>query len=75
MIVNCIQKGSSIIIQRDKGSSNCTAGFLVSFTGSTISCVSSPGSATLIIKNEDGKIITTQQAHRKIWEGMGWKKK
>lgn len=75
MIVNCVQKGSSILIYKDRGSTDMNPGYLVAFNGSSYSYVCSPGSQTLIVRDERRKHIATVQMQKRVWEGIGWKKK
>ena len=74
MIVNCIQKGPSFYIYRDTGAPRMHAGFLVSFSGTTISYVSSPNTQTVIVIDENGHRIKSFCAPKRITEGIGWKK-
>ena len=74
MIVSCIQKGPSFYIYRDTGSPRLHAGYLVSFSGTTISYNSSPNSQTAIVIDENGHRIKSFNAPKRITEGPGWKK-
>ncbi|MBQ6535133.1 MAG: hypothetical protein IJI37_08160 [Opitutales bacterium] len=73
MIVNAIQKGGMIYIYTDKGMKTRN-GYLVSFTGSSISYVSSPGSQTVIVLGEDLYRIRSFNAPRPVTSGPGWSK-
>ena len=74
MIVSCIQKGPSFYIYRDTGSPRLHAGYLVSFSGTTISYISSPNNQTVIVIDENGHRIKSFNAPKRITEGPGWKK-
>ena len=50
-------------------------GYLVAFNGSSYSYVCSPGSQTLMVRDEKRKHIATVQMQKPVWEGIGWKKK
>ncbi len=73
MIVNAIQKGGLIYIYTDKGMKTRN-GYLVSFTGSSISFVSSPGSQLVIVLDDKLYRIKSFNAPRKIMSGPGWSK-
>ncbi len=73
MIINAIQKGGLIYIYTDKGMKTRN-GYLVSFTGSSISFVSSPGSQLVIVLDEKLYRIRSFNAPHKITSGPGWSK-
>ncbi len=71
MIVNAIQKGGLIYIYTDKGMKTKN-GYLVSFTGSSLSYVSSKGSQLIIVIDDKLYRIRSFNAPKKITEGPGW---
>lgn len=73
MIVNAVQKGGMIYIYTDKGMKTRN-GYLVSFTGSSISYVSSPGTQLVIVLDEDLYRIRSFNSPVKITSGPGWSK-
>ncbi len=74
MIVSCIQKGGSFLIYRDKGAAKLQNGYLVSFSGSCVSYITSKGSQTVIVIDENARRIKSFCAPRPITEGPGWQK-
>ncbi|MBP3359187.1 MAG: hypothetical protein J6K91_09785 [Opitutales bacterium] len=71
MILNAIQKGGTILIYTDNGMKSRN-GYLVSFTGSSISFVSSKGSQTVIVLDEKLYRIKSFCSPKKITSGPGW---
>lgn len=66
MILNCIQKGGS-----DKGLKTRN-GYLVSFTGSNYSYVSSKKSRTVIVEDDKMYRVKSFCSPTKITSGFGW---
>ena len=73
MILNVIQKGGLMYIYTDKGMKTRN-GYLVSFTGSSLSFVTSPGSQLIIVLDDKLYRIKSFNAPKKITSGPGWSK-
>lgn len=71
MILNAIQKGGTILIYTDNGMKS-RSGYLVSFTGSNISYITSKGSQTVIVLDDKLYRVKSFCAPRKITSGPGW---
>ena len=71
MILNAIQKGGTILIYTDNGMKS-RSGYLVSFTGSNISYITSKGSQTVIVLDDKLYRVKSFCAPQKITSGPGW---
>lgn len=74
MVVGCIQKGGSFMVYRDKGAPRLQNGYVVAFSGNSISYITSKGSQTVIVIDDNFHRIKSFCAPRPITEGIGWKK-
>ena len=72
MITNAIQKGGLIHIYDEKGHLHTINGYLVSFTGSSLSYITSKNTQTVIVLDEDLRRIRSFCAPRRISSGPGW---
>jgi len=72
MIINAIQNGNSIYVYKDKGAVMVRSGFLVSFSGSSYSYVTSKGSQMIMVCDENGHPIKSFNAPKAVRSGLGW---
>lgn len=72
MITTAIQKGGLIYIYDEKGRMHTRNGYLVAFTGSSISYVTSKNSQTVIVLDDKLNRIRSFCAPNKITSGIGW---
>ncbi|MBR4596966.1 MAG: hypothetical protein IKO42_01035 [Opitutales bacterium] len=72
MIVNAIQNGGLINIYDEKGALRTRNGYLVSFTGSSISYITSKNTQTVIVLDDKLRRIRSFCAPKPIKSGPGW---
>ncbi len=72
MIVSAIQKGGMIYIYDEKGATKTRNGYLVSFTGSSISYITSKNSNLVIVLDDQLRRIRSFSSPTKITSGIGW---
>ncbi len=73
MILNAIQKSGQIYIYTDNGTKTRN-GYLVNFTGSSLSYVASPGTKLIIVLDENLRRIKSFNAPKAVYSGPGWSK-
>lgn len=72
MITNAFQKGGLIYIYDEKGHLHTRNGYLVAFTGSSISYVTSKNTQTVIVLDDKLNKIRSFCAPNRITSGLGW---
>ena len=72
MITDAFQKGGLIYIYNEKGRLHTVNGYLVSFTGSSLSYINSKNTQTVIVLDENMRRIRSFCAPRRISSGPSW---